>query len=143
QIAWRVRFFLTGGTRVDNHSSFGSNFKWVTYPKISASWVISAESFWRWSNRINTLRLRAAYGASGRQPSTFSALQTYTPVVGPNGTNAVTAGNLGNADLRPERSVETELGFEGNAFNRLSFNFTYYKKNTSNEIVSQPVAPSS
>jgi TonB-linked SusC/RagA family outer membrane protein len=143
QVAWRDRLFMTAGVRVDNNSAFGTNFKWVTYPKVSASWVISDEPFWRWGNRINTLRLRAAYGASGRQPTTFSALQTFTPVVGPNGSNAITAGNLGNSDLRPERSVETELGFEGNAFNRLSFNFTYYSKNTSSEIVSQAVAPSS
>lgn len=143
QVAWRDRLFVTGGVRVDNNSAFGSNFKWVTYPKVSASWVLSDEPFWHWSNRINTLRLRAAYGASGRQPSTFSALQTYTAVVGPGGANAVTPGTLGNADLRPERSVETEVGFEGNAFDRLSFNFTYYNKKTSNEIVNQAVAPSS
>ncbi|MGH7618624.1 MAG: SusC/RagA family TonB-linked outer membrane protein [Gemmatimonadaceae bacterium] len=143
QVAWRDLFFLTGGVRVDNNSAFGANFKWVTYPKVSASWVVSDESFWHWSDRINTLRLRAAYGASGRQPSTFSALQTFTPVVGPGGTNAVTAGNLGNSNLRPERSIETELGFEGDAFSRFSFNVTYYNKNTSSEIVNQPVAPSS
>jgi TonB-linked SusC/RagA family outer membrane protein len=142
QLSWRDRLFLVGGFRVDNNSSFGSNFKWVTYPKASLSWVVSDEPFWHWSDHINTLRLRAAYGASGRQPSTFSALQTFSAVVGPGGTNAVTPGNLGNADLRPERGVETEVGFEGNAFNRLSFNFTYYKKTTSNEIVSQAVAPS-
>jgi TonB-linked SusC/RagA family outer membrane protein len=143
QFAWRDRLFLVGGLRVDNNSAFGSNFKWVTYPKVSLSWVLSDEPFWHWGNRINTLRLRGAYGASGRQPSTFSALQTYTAVVGPGGANAVTPGTLGNPDLRPERSVEAEFGFEGNAFDRLSFAFTHYDKKTSNEIVNQAVPPSS
>jgi TonB-linked SusC/RagA family outer membrane protein len=142
QLAWRDRLFLVAGMRVDNNSAFGENFKWVTYPKASLSYVISDEPFWRWGSTINTLRLRAAYGASGRQPSTFSALQTFTPIQGPGGTNAVTAGGLGNPDLEPERSVETELGFEGNFFNRLGLNFTYYKKDTKNEIVSQAIAPS-
>src|SRR5215467_8265625 len=104
-VAWRDRLFVTGGVRVDNNSAFGANFKWVTYPKVNASWVISDEPFWHWSDRVNTLRLRAAYGASGRQPSTFSALQTYSAVVGPGGTNAVPPGHLGTPDLRPERSV--------------------------------------
>src|SRR5262249_35738870 len=72
QLAWRARFFFTVGFRVDNNSAFGQALKWVTSPKASASGVISDEPFWRWSNKINTLRLRAAYGASGRQPSTFS-----------------------------------------------------------------------
>ncbi len=140
---WRDRFFLTGAVRVDNNSAFGQDFKWVTYPKLSASWVVSDEPFWKWGNSINTLRLRAAYGAAGRQPTAFSALQTFTPVVGPNGTNAITPGSLGNADLKPERGTETEFGFEAGLFNRLSLDFTYYNKTTQNEIVSQPVAPSS
>jgi TonB-linked SusC/RagA family outer membrane protein len=142
QFAWRDRLFLVGAVRVDNNSAFGQDFKWVTYPKVSASWVVSDESFWKWSDRINALRLRAAYGAAGRQPSAFSALQTFTPVVGPNGTNAVTPGSLGNIDLRPERGSETELGFEAGLFSRLSIDFTHYSKTTQNEIVSQPVAPS-
>lgn len=142
QLAWRDRLFLVGAVRVDNNSAFGGDFKWVTYPKASASWVVSDEPFWKWGNRVNTLRLRAAYGAAGRQPAAFSALQTFSPVVGPNGTNAITPSTLGNADLRPERGTETELGFEAGAFNRLSLDFTYYQKTTRNEIVSQPVAPS-
>jgi TonB-linked SusC/RagA family outer membrane protein len=142
QFAWRDRLFLVGAVRVDNNSSFGQDFKWVTYPKASASWVVSDEPFWKWGNRINALRLRAAYGAAGRQPTAFSALQTFTPVVGPNGTNAITPGGLGNADLRPERGAETEVGFETGLFNRLSVDFTYYNKTTNNEIVQQRVAPS-
>ena len=142
QFAWRDRLFLVGAVRVDNNSAFGQDFKWVTYPKASASWVVSDEPFWKWGNRINALRLRAAYGAAGRQPTAFSALQTFTPVVGPNGTNAITPGSVGNADLRPERGTETEVGFETGLFNRLSVDFTYYNKTTNNEIVQQPVAPS-
>jgi TonB-linked SusC/RagA family outer membrane protein len=142
QFAWRDRLFLVAALRVDNNSAFGQQFKWATYPKVSASWVLSDEPFWHWGNTINTMRLRAAYGASGRQPTAFSALQTFTPVVGPGGTNAVTPGQLGNSDLRPERSTETEVGLESNLFNRLSLDLTYYSKNTGNEIISQPVAPS-
>jgi TonB-linked SusC/RagA family outer membrane protein len=143
QFAWRDRLFVVGAVRVDNNSAFGQQFKWVTYPKASASWVMSDEPFWRrWDGTINTFRLRAAYGAAGRQPNAFSALQTYTPVTGPGGSSAITAGTLGNADLRPERGVESEYGFEAELYHRLTFDFTYYNKRTTNEIVSQPVAPS-
>jgi TonB-linked SusC/RagA family outer membrane protein len=142
QFAWRDRVFVTAGLRVDNNSAFGQDFKWVTYPKVSASWVLSDEPFWRWASSINTLRLRAAYGESGRQPAAFSALRTFTPVTGFNGGNGVTPGTLGNPNLKPERGKETELGFEANAFNRLSLNFTYFNKHTYDEIVSQAVAPS-
>lgn len=141
QIGFNDRLFVTGAVRVDNNSAFGNQFKWVTYPKISASWVASEEPFWN-LDFINTLKLRAAYGESGRQPAAFSALRSYTPVPGPNGTNGVTPGSAGNSNLKPERGREVELGFEADIFDRLHLDFTYFNKRTSDEIVSQPVAPS-
>ena len=143
QFAWNERLFLTAGLRVDNNSAFGADFKWVTYPKVSSSWVISEESFFPLSDVINTLRLRAAYGESGRQPAAFSALRTFAAATGPNGSRAVTPASLGNPDLRPERGKEIELGFEASLFERVSLDLTYYTKRTLDQIVSQPVAPSS
>jgi hypothetical protein len=55
----------------------------------------------------------------------------------------VTTGTFGNSNLRPERGKELETGFEANVFSRLSLDFTYYSKHTEDEIVQQPVAPSS
>ena len=141
--SWRDRLFLTGGLRVDNNSAFGEDFKWVTYPKVSASWVLNEEPFWKWAGTVNTFRLRGAYGESGRQPATFAALRTFTPVPGPGGTSGVTPGSLGNANLRPERGKEWEGGFEAGLFDRLTLDFTYYNKRTIDVIVNQPVAPSS
>ncbi|MGH7554320.1 MAG: TonB-dependent receptor domain-containing protein, partial [Longimicrobiales bacterium] len=143
KLAWRDRLFLTGAVRVDNNSAFGEDFKWVTYPKADIAWVVSEEPFWRWGNVINALRLRAAYGESGRAPSSFSALRTFSPIQGPGGTNAVTPGSQGNPDLRPERGKEIEAGFEAQIFDRLSVDFTYYNKKTVDQIVNQSVAPSS
>jgi hypothetical protein len=143
QFGWRDRVFLTGAMRVDNNSAFGTDFKWVTYPKIGATWVVNEEPFWRWKSVVNALKLRAAYGESGRQPQAFAALRTFSPIPGPGGTSAVTTGQLGNANLKPERGKELEAGFEANLFERLSLDFTYYSKHTLDEIVQQPVAPSS
>lgn len=135
------RLFLTGAMRVDNNSAFGSSFKWITYPKLSGSWIVSDEPFWN-VHFVNSLKLRAAYGESGRAPLAYSALRAYTPVQGPGGTNAFTAGSFGNADLKPERGKEIETGFEADMWNRLHLDFTYYNKHTTNEIVAQSVAPS-
>jgi len=141
RFGWRDRLFLTGAIRVDNNSAFGEDFKWVTYPKVSASWVASEEPFWK-VGFINTLRLRAAYGESGRQPAAFAALRTLVPVRGPGNTNAVTPGSVGNSDLRPERGKEVELGFEAQLFDRLTLDFTYFDKRTTDAILQQPTAPS-
>lgn len=142
QFGLNNRIFLTGALRIDNNSAFGEKFKLITYPKVSASWVVNEEPFWH-VGFLNTLKLRAAYGESGRAPAAFSALRTYSPVQGPNGTNAFTAGSYGNLNLKPERGKEIEAGFESQLFNRLSLDFTYYNKHTFDEIVAQPIAPSS
>jgi TonB-dependent SusC/RagA subfamily outer membrane receptor len=123
-VGWRERLFLTGAVRVDNNSAFGDKFKWVTYPKVSAAWVVSEEPFWRWTSAVNVLRLRGAYGESGRQPNAFAALRTYTPIQGPGGSTAVTPGSIGNADLRPEHGKEWELGLEATVLSRLDLDIT-------------------
>ncbi len=143
QFGWRERLYLTAALRVDNNSAFGDKLKWVTYPKVSASWVLSEEPFWKANSLITSLRLRAAYGQSGRQPATFSALRTYSPTQGPASTNAVTPNSKGNADLKPERGSETELGFETRFFDRLGVDLTYFNKRVTDLIINQPVAPSS
>jgi TonB-linked SusC/RagA family outer membrane protein len=142
KFGWRERLFVTGAIRVDNNSAFGEDFKWVKYPKVDASWIISDESFYPFRDKVRSLRLRAAYGESGRQPAVFSALQTFAPAVGPAGTSAVTPGSIGNPALKPERGKEIEAGFEAEILERLSLDFTYFSKKTEDLIINQPVAPS-
>jgi TonB-dependent SusC/RagA subfamily outer membrane receptor len=89
QVGWNDRLFLTAAIRADDNSAFGQNFDRVYYPKFSASWVISEEPFWSWPV-VNALKLRAAYGESGKQPITYSALQTYESATGPGDVATVT-----------------------------------------------------
>ena len=141
-IAWRDRLFLTAGLRVDDQSTFGANFNRVYFPKFSASWVMSDESFWRFA-AVNQLRLRAAYGEAGRAPVYNAAVRTYAAATGPNDVAAVTPQNLGNPHLGPERGKEMELGFDAALWNdRLGLEFTYYRKKTTDEILQRQVAPS-
>jgi TonB-linked SusC/RagA family outer membrane protein len=120
------RYFLTVGARVDGNSAFGKNFGLQTYPKASFSWVASDEGFWpKWSP---AMKLRAAWGQSGRAPGAFDAVRTWDPV-GWGGAPAFFPRNVGNPDLGPERTTEIELGFDAALFeNRLTTEFTYYKR---------------
>jgi TonB-linked SusC/RagA family outer membrane protein len=146
QIGWRDRLYLTGAVRVDNNSSFGKDVKWATYPKASISYVASEEPAIRSKlpQFINSLRFRAAYGASGQQPALNTALQTLQPVAGPNGQGILTPNTLGNPNLKPERVFGSEIGFESGVFNdRLGIDFTYYHDDSKDAILSRSVAPSS
>jgi TonB-linked SusC/RagA family outer membrane protein len=142
QVGIGNRLFLTAAIRADDNSAFGRNFDRVYYPKFSASWVISEENFWRFPS-VDQLKLRAAYGESGKQPTTFSALQTYTSATGPTGGPTVTPLSIGNPDLGPERSKEVEIGFDASGFNdRLGLEFTWYNKKTTDAILDRQIAPS-
>jgi TonB-linked SusC/RagA family outer membrane protein len=142
QVGWNDRLFLTAAIRADDNSAFGQNFDRVYYPKFSASWVISEEPFWSWPV-ISALKLRAAYGESGKQPITYSALQTYESATGPGDVATVTPQFIGNPDLGPERSRELEFGFDLGALDdRVGLEVTHYRKKTVDAILDRQVAPS-
>lgn len=121
------RYFLTLGARIDGNSAFGKDFGLQTYPKASISWVASEEPFWpSWSPEM---KVRAAWGQSGRAPGAFDAVRTWEPV-GWGGSPAFFPRNVGNSGLGPERTTEIELGFDA-AFigDRLTTELTWYKRN--------------
>jgi TonB-linked SusC/RagA family outer membrane protein len=146
QVGWKDRLYVTAAARVDNNSSFGKDVKWVGYPKASLSYVASEDP---WVSKklpklVNSLRLRAAYGASGQQPALNTALQTLSPAAGPNGQGILTPNTLGNKDLKPERVEGLELGFETGMFSdRFGIDFTYFRDKSKDAILSRGVAPSS
>jgi hypothetical protein len=143
EINFRDRMFFTAAIRGDDNSAFGTDFDAALYPKLSATWVVSEESFWRLGDWVNSLRLRSAWGKAGRQPDTFAAVTIYRPVVAFGGGPGVAPSVLGNPDLGPEVGTELEVGFDV-AFlqDRLSAEFTYYTQTVEDALVSNPVAPS-
>jgi TonB-linked SusC/RagA family outer membrane protein len=146
EFGWRDRVFLNAAVRNDKNSAFGQNFGSITYPSYGASWVISEESFFPKTDLIPSLRLRASNGRSGRQPNFRDAITYFNAsTVTVQGTDVpgIAIGGTGNIALRPERSTETELGFDmGLLGQRVNFEFTHYNKKTDDLLVAVPLAPS-
>lgn len=149
QFGFKERLYVTAAVRADDHSSFGENFDLIVYPKFSLSYILSdepaAQGFVQ-ALRLNSLKLRAAWGQAGRAPSAYSAPQTYTVdrvTLGAITGSAARTSAFGNPDLKPEKGEEIELGFEASAFNdRIGADFTYYNKTTSDMLQAVSVAPS-
>ena len=134
------RYFVTAGLRVDGNSAFGEGFGLQVYPKVSGSWVISDEAFW--TEGLGTMKLRAAYGQSGRAPGAFDAVRTWDPA-GYAGTPAFVPENLGNPNLGPEVTAEWEFGFDGSWLNdRLAVGFTYFDQTTTDALMEVSALPS-
>jgi TonB-dependent starch-binding outer membrane protein SusC len=144
------RFFVTPAVRFDDASTSGQNQSgFVVYPSVNASYVISEEGWFPKLPGVNLLRLRAAYGESGQRVNFRQATTFFNPV----SVNALSAtasvpavtigGPVGNADLRPEITAETEGGFElGMLNNRLRFEFTGFTRDTRDLLISRILAPS-
>lgn len=144
QLGWRERLYLTGAVRVDDNSAFGSNFDVVIYPKASASWVISDESFFQGVPLVNRLKLRAAWGQAGRAPQPFTADRTFTSArttINGQSANELTpqGGSSGNPDLKAETGQELEVGFDASLLqDRVGIEFTYYNQHTKDALIQVP-----
>ncbi len=145
-VAFNDRLFLAAALRTDRNSAFGTDYQRVLYPKASISWILSDEEFfpgWSW---LDQLRIRSAYGASGVQPGANDAIRSFqaaTPNVAGTDVPAIRNDLVGNKDLKPERSTEFEAGFETKLLaNRVSLDFTFYRKRTTDALINAVLAPS-
>jgi TonB-linked SusC/RagA family outer membrane protein len=143
QLAWNERLYVTGAIRADDHSAFGTNFNMIIYPKFSVSYVVAEGGT---SSRLNSLKLRGAWGQAGTQPTAYSAPQTYTvdrATLGTTTASALRTSSFGNPDLKPERGEEIELGFDAGLLDdRLGVDFTFYNKTTRDMLQSISIPPS-
>ena len=150
QLGFNDRLFLQLGARIDRNSSFGTSAPTFLLPKLGATYTMSEEPLIRrrLPSFISTFRVRGAYGTTGRSPGGTAALQTYsrTPYVTDLGlvVPGVSPGSPGNPDIKPERGVEIEGGFDsGFLSDRIGFDLTYYSKKSRDLLLSLPIAPSS
>lgn len=136
------KVFVTGGVRFDGNSAFGEDFPFQAYPKVSAAYSISDEPFWP-KAFAPTMKLRAAYGTSGRAPAQFSADRTFAPIASEDGEPAVTPWNVGDPDLGPETSREIEVGFDAGLLkDRIGLEVTYFDQVTRDALVYKRFPPS-
>ena len=143
------RLFLTAALRADASSTFAEDERWQLFPKASASYVVSDEGWYRESGlaqSLSSLRLRAALGYAGNQPSVLNAYSRFDEYsfvnfdAKPGLVNSVT---LGNPQLKPERQREVEFGADAGLFgDRISLEGTYYDKRVSGLLFFRPVSPS-
>jgi TonB-linked SusC/RagA family outer membrane protein len=140
-VGWKDRVFLTAGLRVDGHSAFGEDFGWAPYPKVAIAYTISDETFW--PEAMGNMKLRSAYGESGKAPGVFDAQRTWDAVAGDDGKPGVTPDNLGNPELGPERTREFEVGLEGSILEgRVTYEYTYYNQTTVDALLAVQQLPS-
>lgn len=105
-------------------------------------------------SKIDFLKVRTAIGQTGNDAGVYRTSSWFQPVAGSNSTYYYTwlpiNGVLGltennrlpSQNLKPEITTEYEFGLQGNFFdNRVRLDFSYYDKQSKNQIISATLAP--
>jgi len=107
------------------------------------------------SSRINYLKVRGAYGKTGNDAAPYQlesvlvsgdVLLGFGNLIFPlNGVSGFEISNIiGNSNLKPEITTETEVGAEAKFFDsRVGFDVSLYRKLSNGQILNVPVASSS
>lgn len=121
--------------RKDGSSLFGENERWQNYYRVSTAWRISEEPFWLgMKGTMDEFKVRFSQGTAGNRPNFVAQYETYSVSGG-----IISKENLGNKDLKPEFSTETEFGLDFSLLNRLSVQFTQANSVIEDQILLVPL----
>jgi TonB-linked SusC/RagA family outer membrane protein len=148
--------YLTGGVRNDASSTFGASVRRNWFPKASGAWEASKYLGIRsGQGMLSYLKLRAAYGETGREPAPYQVFSGYSVgTFGDGWTTGLNNSQGGNAGiflaaargqdaLKPERNKEFEAGVDLAFFDsRVDLGLTIYDAKSTDVILSLPVPPS-
>jgi TonB-linked SusC/RagA family outer membrane protein len=136
--------FLAATARSDWFSTLNIDHDRYVYPSLSGSFVFS--DCIRLPSWVNLGKLRASYAGASNGTSPYQNVLTYGvqdyTISGQQLGYVATNGVIPDADLRPVRISEKELGLAMSFLHeRLGFDLTVYDKHTTNDIVDVTVSP--
>jgi TonB-linked SusC/RagA family outer membrane protein len=151
EISWNRTFYLNGTARNDWFSTLSPENRSILYPSVSAAYVFSEtlnDISW-----LNFGKLRLGYAEVGSDGDVGFASNLLYYNINANlintpgnsqATVASSGGTVPNADLKPSRTKETEIGLELKMFNsRVNLDLAAYKKLTIDQIVSVQISDGS
>jgi TonB-linked SusC/RagA family outer membrane protein len=133
-IDWAQRYIFSGLIRRDGSSLFGPAERWHTYYRASAAYRMAEEPWWP-LEQINEFRLRYSRGTAGGRPNFADQFEVFNILSG----GGVSLATLGNRFLKPEHSLEQEVGVEMVALGRYALTLNYATQITRDQLVNVPL----
>lgn len=143
------KYLVTASIRSDGSSKFRGDNKYSTFPSVGLGWRVSEESFMQNQDFFDNLKLRASWGETGSQAipvygtvTTFFTDDFEAGTSFENGvlTPGIKVGNPGNANLIWETTTQKNVGLDMAMLNgRLGLEIDYFKKNTTDLLLNEPV----
>jgi TonB-linked SusC/RagA family outer membrane protein len=138
------KYLIQANVRRDGSSRFNANYRWGTFPSVSAGWVVSEEEFFKKQNLVSFLKVRASWGSLGNErignyPSVGimsfnNALFYQNNVV----VSQQTAAQVQYAikDISWEKTSSVDLGLDAYFLkNKLRFTADVYRKETKDMLL--------
>jgi TonB-linked SusC/RagA family outer membrane protein len=139
--SYKDRYYVSGTYRRDGSSRLGATTRWGDFWSISASWRAKEESFLKYVDFIDDLKIRTSYGVSGTLPnSLYSSLATYGYTLSYNNQSASAPSRLANPDLSWERNFVFDIGLEARFFDRVALEFDFYDRQTEDMLLDVPIS---
>ena len=141
------KYLLQANVRHDGSSRFARQYRWGTFPSVSAGWVVSEESFLQGARPwLSFLKLRASWGMLGNERIgsnyfPYLALISFNDALFYKDGEVVsnkTAAQRGLAveDITWETTTSLDFGLDATFFsNRLKVGFDWYDKKTSDMLL--------
>jgi len=135
------KYSIEGAYRADSFSGFGANYRWGKFPSVSAGWIVSEEEFLKGNKVINYLKIRGSYGKTGNNAGigSYAARTLYSGSLYAN-ANSFSSSQVGNADLRWESQLKSDVGFNMSLLNnRITVAADYFNNNINGLLLNAPV----
>jgi len=146
---YNEKYLASATIRRDGSSRFGENSRWGNFYAGSLGWRIDKESFLANNEWIDRLLVRAGYGFVGNQEigdyefsDAISVNNNYP--LGQASAVGYAVSKLGNSNIQWESSRQLNVGIDlVTGGGKFTTSLDYFRKITSNLLVSQPIASSS
>ncbi|MCW8312982.1 SusC/RagA family TonB-linked outer membrane protein [Sphingobacterium sp. InxBP1] len=150
-VSYKNIAYLQATARNDWSSTLPKKNNSFFYPSVSGSFVASELFSPELKSKFSYAKIRANWAQVGSDTDPYQLISTFSrsAIAGGFGSTTFPFGNvsalmsgntIGNLNLKPEITTSFEVGTElGFLNNRLSADFTYYKNNSKNQILSIPI----
>ncbi len=135
-LSWDNWAYLEGTLRNEKISTLytGNNSFW--YPSVNGSVLISELLKDKRPSWMDYAKVRASYGIVGLAPEIYKATKAYNQGNASGFVYNQQPTDVGNTNIKPEKTYEWEFGFEGKFLNnRLGIDFAYYTKDIKDQIL--------
>ncbi|HBL75300.1 MAG TPA: SusC/RagA family TonB-linked outer membrane protein [Prolixibacteraceae bacterium] len=141
---YQSKYFIQGNIRFDASSRFHTDYRWGSFPSLSAGWVISEESFMKDISWLSFLKLRGSWGTLGNERIgnyPYQATIAFSDAIFHQGSTVVASQTAAQwqyaiRDISWEKTESFDVGFDAGLFdNKLRLTGDYYRKTTKDMLL--------